>query len=202
MSGFFADIELSGWKEFEDVVEPRRFFRALSRAVDKTSGRMLMLAKQALKKNMKNSRLWAKNAEWTLREKKGSKPLIDKGDLIGSVGGEKIKKSKFSGDSFLGGFIVGVNKTKGKYNIAEILHEGAILKNPKSGKSMILPARPFLKFTLEDHGFKSRLETHLEYAVNLAFLSYMNPRPQKQQTSFNQGGTVLYNSNSVTAKIS
>ena len=157
-----------------------RFKHAMDKAVHKEAQNFRNKVLQAFRSSGKsNGKPWRKNEPWTIKRKKSSKPLIDKGDLYGSIVVIPVQESTY----FIGvpnnarshkgakltrvgsvhefGQVITMTVTaKQFYYIMHLIRKyGSSGKKPSSGSKVKIggtliiriPERSFLRDTLKEH---------------------------------------------------
>ena len=169
--------ELTGdWDKLNNLLNPQRMKNKLHQAAAKAGN----YGASEVKKGIVSGKNFAPNHPYTVAKKGSSKPLIDKGDLIGSVTYEV-----FNNDNAV---FIGVKKTvKNGENVANIaaVHEfgctikvtpkmraylhynGLHLKN--STQYIHIPARPFLSPVFKSKDFQAKIAEIYLQAVSEAF---------------------------------
>jgi hypothetical protein len=152
------------WKLWMKLMTSKRFQFKLQTNVRSAMHANVQLGRGAVIKGI-DSGAFAANSPFTVKMKGSSKPLVDKGDLRRSIQGKVL--------SWREGFI-GVLRTGGGANVAELLHEGGTLKvTPKMRRwfgaqanakgtrplspgttSIRIPGRPFIKDALDKSVFQ------------------------------------------------
>jgi hypothetical protein len=114
------DLELIGWDNFRSMMGSPDFRRMFERKI-KTANKMLaQIGAARLSQEIKSGRFKA-NSTFTTMLKGSSRPLIDHGDLFGSVKGT-MGPSPYQ-------FLVGVKRiTNSGYNLAHMLETGFTIK--------------------------------------------------------------------------
>lgn len=144
-----SSVKLFGeWKEYLAALNPDLFTTRFDKAM-LTGLQRIGMDFVALAKDMIVKREYTANAPAVAARKKSSTPLIDQGDLIGSIA--------FTIDT-LRSVVVGANKkTIAGVNIAATLHEGT-----KDGK---IPPRPFIQQPIDDDRTEESVTTHAHEAM-------------------------------------
>ena len=181
-----ADIvTLTGdWGKFEKAIDPKKWNAAFEKTatdgLKKLGFAFVKMAREAIE-----NKEYAENAPSTIaawyaggsaamnkrakkRAKKegisisesmaaGKTPLVDQGDLIRSI------NSKPDGMSLY----MGANKRVDGRNVALELHEGTTRK--EGGKTIVIPARPFISQPLESDAFGALFKEAITDALKEAF---------------------------------
>lgn len=112
------------------VAEPARFYTLLGQNMRKASELNGLVAERYMRKVLQAGQYVAPNADLTIILKGSSKPLVDKGVLFKNITSTVI-------DDYT--VFVGVAKTdSADYEIAKILHEGAILPVTPAMRGMFM----------------------------------------------------------------
>jgi hypothetical protein len=112
-----ADLQFTGWDKVKVMLNPIKFERALKRRVKDQNEKLSKLTIEALDKSIESEKV--QNKPLTKILKHSHKPLVEEGEMFGSVG------SKLKG---FYQFVTGVRRIGDKgQNVAAILHEGAIV---------------------------------------------------------------------------
>lgn len=166
-----------GWEELERLVDPDRVRKAMAQHFGEAMERMGQLFVSTARDVILDEKPFASNAPLTVALKGSSTPLVDDGDLVGSLTYDVVSWKKLR---------MGVNSRRlssGRL-LAEVLHEGATIRvtpriraavmaklREKAGdkrfralaqgfgaaKSVwVIPPRPFLTRTFADPDFVKR----------------------------------------------
>jgi hypothetical protein len=166
------------WRLWSKLLNPKRFQFKLQREVRRAMHANVQMGRAAVIRKI-DSGAFAPNSALTVALKGSSKPLVDKGDLRRSIQGKVL--------SWKEGFI-GVLRSSGKSNVAELLHEGGTIKvTPRmrnwfkgaAGKTGMkplapatttirIPGRPFIKSALETGAFNILVIENFSRAVEAA----------------------------------
>jgi hypothetical protein len=115
--GIKADLQFTGFDRLRRMLNPIKFERALKRRVKEQNEKLSKITVDALDKSIESEGV--QNRPLTKILKHSHKPLIEEGEMFGSVG------SKLKG---FYQFTTGVKRIGSKgQNVAAILHEGAIV---------------------------------------------------------------------------
>lgn len=141
-------MTISGLTQFKGVMDSTN---------KKVLQRSALKAKEAIVRNMRAgggmySRSFAPNSPTTIALKGSSSPLIDHGDLIGSIQTKMID----SNTSFAGV----LKKHPSGANIAEILNFGT--NRAGRGNKVVIPPRPFITEVAESPKLKKEVEELVE----------------------------------------
>lgn len=148
------------WERFVTTFEPKAFSARLNASTERALGRVGFTAVREARRLIK-ARSYEKNADATKRRKGSTVPLVDKGDLFGSVGTGIREVSGEAPEA-----ILGANKrTPGGVNLAAVLHEG--VKN-KSGQGWRIPPREFLVRPAESSAVARSMDIEAARAIHEA----------------------------------
>jgi hypothetical protein len=112
-----VSLEFKGWEGFQRMMNHKDFEAILARKVEIENKKLAQLGAMRLTKTIRAGK-FTENSPLTIFLKKSSKPLVDHGDLIGSVEG-KVNSNVYI-------FDVGVKKVtpNGGHNLAHMLETG------------------------------------------------------------------------------
>ena len=163
--------ELIGdWNKLSKVLNSGRFKAQLAAATERVGN----YGASEIKKGIVSGKNFAPNHPYTAAKKGSSKPLIDKGDLLGSVTYDVINSNAV---------FIGVNKNA---NIAAVHEFGCTIKvTPKmraylhynglhlkaSTQYINIPARPFIRPAIENAEFAKAVYDIYKFAVSEALKS-------------------------------
>ena len=165
MSSLFGD-----WNKLGEVLNSSRLKSELSAA----SAEVGNYGVSEIKKGIVSGKNFAPNHPYTIAKKGSSKPLIDKGDLLGSVTYDVFNQNSV---------FIGVKKESGTANIAAVHEFGCTIKvTPKmraylhynglhlkdSTQYVNIPARSFIRPVLEDMEFRRVIYNIYRFAVSEA----------------------------------
>ncbi len=156
------NIKLKGWKMFGRVINPARFDRALKKYLKYYNGKSGQLGRRLIKRSIRLQSFWAPNSPWTVKKKGHNKTLIEWGIMLRNTGYKHITN----------GFEVGTHRVSddGKYNVAKIVHDGAVVKNPGGPGVAMIPPRPFLTYALFDRKLMSESTSKIAQQSNSKFM--------------------------------
>lgn len=107
----------AGWKKFQMAVDPETFKKALNANLARSTQLNAMMYAAEIRRRI-IARRYAPNSAFTILLKKSSKPLVNDGDLLGAITHRMIDEKTA---------LVGVLRSSGKVNLAELLHEGGTI---------------------------------------------------------------------------
>lgn len=121
---------------------PRRY----KHEIEKEMGNVARKVQKSMVTGITSKRFnLAENAPSTIKRKKSSTPLVDKGDLVGSIATKKV-----DGGYFVGAFRTAVNSEGKKLaNIFAIVTYG--ISSEKDGKRVKMPARDAITPALKEN---------------------------------------------------
>lgn len=166
-----------------------RFNRAMDQAVHQEAQNFRKHVLKAFKTSgNSNGKPWQKNEPWTIKRKRSSKPLIDKGDLFGSIVTMKVGDSAYfvgvpnNARSYKGeqltkigevhefGRVITMTVTKKQfYYIMNLLKKFGNTGKKSSGKKLRIggtliiriPERSFLRSTMDAHFKQADVEKRM-----------------------------------------
>jgi hypothetical protein len=157
------------WQKFVDRFDPIRFKRQLGEEAVKGMQKVGRTSVRVARKKVKG-REYAENAPSTIKAKGSSMPLVNHGDLVGSIGFDVVQ----AGDVIME---LGANKSvqgkKGRVNVAAVLHEGVKgvsrrhfgMVGPTrgvsidfSGSGWTIPPRPYLQNAVDSQEVQDEFE--------------------------------------------
>lgn len=115
--------EFGDWDEFAKQLDPRRFRAQLKKEIGQANAYIGSVFVAEARKAIQGA-AYAPNSPMTEAFKGSSKPLVNDGDLIGSLTWAHDEADRLA-------VWVGVNRMGNHVNIAKILHDGATLKVTK-----------------------------------------------------------------------
>jgi len=133
-----------GWDQFASATDPKRFRRALARKMQKATELNCIEVRKAIAKEIRQKH-FDKNSRLTVLFKMAQKPLVGGNMGIGSEvktgggtdsGGTMLNSLGHTVTSPFEGY-VGVVRTRGGFNIALIVHEGATLNMTEKRKKWL-----------------------------------------------------------------
>ena len=167
--------KLSGdWGRLETILNPSRIAAGIQQAAARVGNCGASEVKKGIVNGAPGGQKFAPLSPITIARKGSSKPLIDKGDLVGSVTYQVIDVNNV---------FVGVKKGK-EANIAAIHEFGCTIGvTPKmraylnhqgihlraSTQYIVLPPRPFLRPVLQSEEFKSKVAEIYIQAIERMF---------------------------------
>ncbi len=153
--------ELSGdWGRLERILNPQRLAAGVKQAADKVGNYGSSEVKKGVVSGAPGGQKFVPNSSLTIARKGSSKPLIDKGDLVGSITYQVIDANSV---------FVGVKKGS-EANIAAVHEFGCTIRvTPKmraylhyqgvhlkaSTQYIVIPPRPFLRPVLHGEEFRA-----------------------------------------------
>ena len=166
---------LSGdWNRLETILNPSRLAAGIQQAAARVGNYGASEVKKGIVSGAPGGQKFAPLSPVTIARKGSSKPLIDKGDLVGSVTYQVIDSNNV---------FVGVKKGK-EANIAAVHEFGCTIGvTPKmraylhhqgihlraSTQYINIPARPFLRPTLQSEEFKAKVAEICIQAIERMF---------------------------------
>lgn len=152
--------ELTGdWGKLEDILNPSRIVSGIKQAAARVGNFGASMVKKGITSGAPGGQTFKPDSSLTAERKGSTKPLIDKGDLVGSVTYQVIDGNHV---------FIGVNKGK-EVNIAAVHEFGCTIEvTPKmraylhyqgihlkaSTKYISIPPRPFLRPVMQSKDFK------------------------------------------------
>ena len=153
---------IGDWGKLDAILNPSKLVAGLKRAAEKVGNYGASEVKKGIVSGAPGGQKFLPLSDWTKEKKKSSKPLIDKGDLVGSVTYQVIDGEKI---------FIGVKKGK-EVNIAAVHEFGCTIPvTPKmraylhyqgihlraSTQFINIPPRPFLRPVLLSDEFKAKV---------------------------------------------
>ena len=153
--------ELTGdWNRLEEIFNPSKIAAGIRQAAARAGNYGASAVKKGIVSGAPGGQKFVPNSSFTTARKGSSKPLVDKGDLVGSVTYQVVDDNHV---------FIGVNKGK-EVNIAAVHEFGCTIKvTPKmraylhyqgihlksSTQFISIPPRPFLRPVLQSNEFKA-----------------------------------------------
>lgn len=155
--------KLSGnWNRLDEILNPSRVAAGIQQAASRVGNYGASQVKKGIVSGAPGGQNFVPNSPMTVARKHSSSPLIDKGDLVGSVTYQVIDSNNV---------FIGVKKGK-EVNIAAVHefgctigvtpkmraylhHQGVHLKS--STQYIVIPPRPFLRPVLTGEDFKAKV---------------------------------------------
>ncbi len=171
MSNLYGD-----WNRIENILNPKRLMSIFHRAAARVGNYGAAMIQKGIVSGAPGGKAFAPNSPATIMLKGSSKPLIDKGDLLGSVTYEVLDNGN--------GVFIGVKSGK-EANIAAVHEFGCTIGvTPKmraylhhigihlrgSTQYIHIPARPFLSPIFQSEEFLSMVKDIYIKALTGAFL--------------------------------
>ena len=169
--------ELTGdWDKLEEMLNPSRLQQTLKKCAARVGNYGASQVKKGIVSGAPGGQKFASLADYTKERKHSSSPLVDKGDLVGSV--------TYQVTDDLSHIFIGVNKGK-EVNIAAVHEYGCtIAVTPKmraylhynglhlkeETKYIHIPPRPFLRPVLDSNEFRAEVAEIYIQAVQEAFM--------------------------------
>ena len=167
--------ELSGdWGRLETILNPSRIVAGIQQAAARVGNYGATQVKKGIVNGAPGGQKFAPNSQLTVQRKGSSSPLIDKGDLVGSVTYQVIDANNV---------FIGVKKGK-EVNIAAVHEFGCTIGvTPKmraylhhqgvhlraSTQYINIPPRPFLRPVLHGSEFKAKVAEIYIHAIERMF---------------------------------
>ena len=169
--------ELSGdWARLDEILNPARIAAGVRQAAARVGNFGASQVKKGIVSGAPGGQAFVPNSSLTVERKGSSRPLIDHGDLVGSITYEVVDSSSV---------FIGVKKGK-EHNIAAVHefgctiavtpkmraylhHQGVHLK--ASTQFIHIPARPFLRPVLHSDDFKAKVAQIYIQAIERMFHS-------------------------------
>ena len=167
--------ELSGdWGRLETILNPSRIVAGIQQAAARVGNYGATQVKKGIVSGAPGGQKFAPNSQLTVQRKGSSSPLIDKGDLVGSVTYQVIDANNV---------FIGVKKGK-EVNIAAVHEFGCTIGvTPKmraylhhqgvhlraSTQYINIPPRPFLRPVLHGSEFKAKVAEIYIQAIERMF---------------------------------
>ncbi len=163
------------WEKLASILDPKRMQAKLGVTTKKAGVHAASAVKKAIVEGSPGGKTFAANHPFTVSQKGSSKPLINNGDLVGSitheevglntvwVGVKKGSRSKNGGDivdiAWVHEFGCTIRVTE---RMRAYLHgQGLHLK--QSTEYIVIPERSFLRATLNDSAFREEIgELYIE----------------------------------------
>lgn len=162
-------MHLTGFEKLKNVINPVRFNRELKKRMRKYNSKLGQMGRKKVKRAIRLQSPWEPNSPFTIAKKGHRKTLIEWGIMLRSTG-YTIEKN---------GFSVGVKKLSddGKYNVAQIVHDGAMITLPDNVTPAIIPPRPFLTYALFEEKVKMsdvtnpwKYDSHFMHLVKVSWM--------------------------------
>ena len=169
--------ELSGdWSRLDQILDPSRIAAGVKQAAERVGNYGASEVKKGIVSGVPGGQTFAPLSPVTVARKGSSKPLVDKGDLVGSITYQVIDANNV---------FVGVKKGK-EHNIAAVHEFGCTISvTPKmraylhhqgihlkaSTQYIHIPARPFLRPVLLGSEFKAKVAEIYIQAIERMFHS-------------------------------
>ena len=112
-----TSFKLTGLKALEVALDPARFDAASKKALRRATQLNGKVGERSMRQCIRAG-VSPSNAALTQALKGGDKPLVDSGELFQAIASEVVSDSEV---------FIGVLRTNGAYNVAEIVHEGATI---------------------------------------------------------------------------
>ena len=167
--------ELTGdWKRLDEIMNPANIRKGLNQAVARVGNYGASEVKRGIVSGAPGGQRFTPNSPLTIARKGSSKPLIDKGDLVGSITYQVIDSNNV---------FIGVKQGK-EANIAAVHEFGCTIRvTPKmraylhyqdihlkaSTQYIHIPARPFLRPVLLGEEFKAKAAEIYIQAIERVF---------------------------------
>ena len=178
MSGLAGD-----WDKLNNILNPARMKQKLQQAAAKVGAYGASAVKKSIVSGAPGGERFAPLHPATIANKKSSKPLIDKGDLVGSVTWQTVgdnavfigvRKSAKSGDGGALANVAAVHEFGCTIRVTPkmraYLHYQNIHLKP-STQYISVPPRPYLRPTLNDPEFREKIAEIYMKAIKEAFIS-------------------------------
>lgn len=166
---------LSGdWGRLETILDPSRIAAGVKQAAARVGNYGASEVKKGIVSGAPGGQKFVPNSPMTIARKGSSKPLIDKGDLVGSITYQVVDSNNV---------FIGVKKGK-EVNIAAVHEFGCTIGvSPKmraylhyqgvhlkaSTQYIHIPARPFLRPVLQSEEFRSKVAEIYVQAIERMF---------------------------------
>ncbi len=178
MSGLEGD-----WNKLENLLNPSRIQQKLRQATAKVGNYGASEVKKGIRSGAPAGKTFAPLSPVTIAQKGSSKPLIDKGDLIGSITYELpsrdtvfigVKKTAKNKDGTSEANIAAVHEFGCTIPVtskmrAYLHYQGIHLKS--STKYISIPARPFLSPIFSSSEFRAKIAEIYLMAIKEAFIT-------------------------------
>ena len=167
--------ELSGdWNRIDEILNPAKIAEGMRQAAARVGNYGASEVKKGIVSGSPGGKTFKPNSPLTIARKGSSKPLIDKGDLVGSITYQIIDSDNV---------FIGVKKGK-EANIAAVHEFGCTIKvTPKmraylhyqgvhlkpSTQMIYIPARPFLRPVLDSSDFRAKVAEIYIQAIERIF---------------------------------
>lgn len=167
--------ELSGdWNRIDEIFNPAKIAEGMRQAAARVGNYGASQVKKGIVSGSPGGKTFKPNSPLTIARKGSSKPLIDKGDLVGSITYQIIDSDNV---------FIGVKKGK-EANIAAVHEFGCTIKvTPKmraylhhqgvhlkpSTQMIYIPARPFLRPVLDSSDFRAKVAEIYIQAIERIF---------------------------------
>ena len=167
--------ELSGdWNRIDEIFNPAKIAEGMRQAAARVGNYGASEVKKGIVSGSPGGKTFKPNSPLTIARKGSSKPLIDKGDLVGSITYQIIDSDNV---------FIGVKKGK-EANIAAVHEFGCTIKvTPKmraylhhqgvhlkpSTQMIYIPARPFLRPVLDSSDFRAKVAEIYIQAIERIF---------------------------------
>jgi hypothetical protein len=184
-------LTLTGdWNKLNVALDPKLWTAAFEKSLS-LSFKRLGMSWQKLAREMIKSKVYAPNADSTIEAwyERGSKAMRKKADKRASSQGITTSAARAAGKTPLidlgdlfksvGYDVSGLTLTLGasksvvwrgmKYNIAAVLHEGAVIKQPRMKRTIVIPARPYIRTPIESEEFGNLFKQAVNEALKEAF---------------------------------
>ena len=175
--------ELSGdWNRIDEILNPAKIAEGMRQAAARVGNYGASEVKKGIVSGSPGGKTFKPNSPLTIARKGSSKPLIDKGDLVGSITYQIIDS-----DNVFIGVKKGAKRNKDGKDLSEIaaVHEfGCTIKvTPKmraylhyqgvhlkpSTQMIYIPARPFLRPVLDSSDFRAKVAEIYIQAIERIF---------------------------------
>lgn len=146
-----------GFEQLIELLDAVKFESRTQQAFDKAQNRIGLVFVAMARKKITVDKVYAPNSPATIALKRSSLPLVETGDLVGSITYD-VK------DPFR--VLLGINSVRlsGGRFLYEVLHNGATIRRGNS--VWVIPPRPFLSAVWEDPDFiKTVTKFYLEALV-------------------------------------
>ncbi len=169
--------KLSGdWSRIDEILSPSRIAAGVKQAAARVGNYGASQVKKGIVSGAPGGQKFVPNSSMTIARKGSSKPLIDKGDLVGSITYQVVDSNNV---------FVGVKKGK-EVNIAAVHEFGCTIQvTPKmrayfhyqgihlkaSTQFIVIPPRPFLRPVLHSSDFKAGVAEIYIQAIERMFHS-------------------------------
>ncbi len=168
--------ELTGdWSKVSNILNPAKLRAALTKSAARVGNYGASQVKKGIISGAPGGKTFAPLSQFTIERKRSSKPLIDHGDLVGSVTYQVFDNAK--------SVFVGVKKGK-EVNIAAVHefgctipvtpkmraylhHQGIHLKT--TTQYINIPARPYIRPVLYNDEFQNKVREIYAQAIQEAF---------------------------------